>query len=215
MHWLQDGHHFVAPPSPHNNLIKHSPLCTHREECAEMSTNPFNQELSSSNELYPKLKEDKPELEEEKPAKSKDTYTEDIGLFVKASDFAARRHRFQKRKDPKQTPYINHPIGNLFCVSFQCILLLTFIGVAYLLTSIGHVYDSVTLAAAVLHDVVEDTKTTHEEIEHEFGSEIAKIVHECTVDKSLARDRRKQLEVEEAGNCSHKVRSLLVTFPLV
>jgi hypothetical protein len=67
--------------------------------------------------LYPQLKSDDAvdQMEDEKkPAKSQtDTYVEDMSLFVKACDFAARRHRFQKRKDPKQTPYINHPIGKL------------------------------------------------------------------------------------------------------
>lgn len=38
----------------------------------------------------------------------------DFALIMKAADFAARRHRFQRRKDPQQTPYINHPIGLLF-----------------------------------------------------------------------------------------------------
>lgn len=64
--------------------------------------------------LYPQLKGDESveQTDEKKPGKSQtDTYVEDISLFVKACDFAARRHRFQKRKDPKQTPYINHPIG--------------------------------------------------------------------------------------------------------
>lgn len=78
------------------------------------SNNPFIQEMSSPSSnggtLYPQLKDE--DNEEKKPSKSQiDTYSEDISLVVKASDFAARRHRFQKRKDPHQTPYINHPIG--------------------------------------------------------------------------------------------------------
>lgn len=66
-----------------------------------------------SNGLYPRLQTDEPAAKDEKqPSKSQtDTYADDISLFVKACDFAARRHRYQKRKDPKQTPYINHPIG--------------------------------------------------------------------------------------------------------
>ena len=34
-----------------------------------------------------------------------------IADLIKAADFAAKKHRDQKRKDPEQTPYINHPIG--------------------------------------------------------------------------------------------------------
>ena len=58
----------------------------------------------------------------------------EISLIVRAADFAARKHRSQKRKDLKQTPYVNHPIG-----------------VAKILTEEANVYDPVTLAAAYLH----------------------------------------------------------------
>jgi guanosine-3',5'-bis(diphosphate) 3'-pyrophosphohydrolase len=62
------------------------------------------------------------------------------------------------------------------------------------------------LAAAYLHDVVEDTKTTFDELEKEFGPEIAAIVRECTDDKSLPKDVRKRKQVEHAAGCSYKVR---------
>ena len=51
-----------------------------------------------------------------------------------------------------------------------------FLGVAYILTNEAKVYDGATLAAAILHDTVEDTKTTFEEIQQEFGQEVWKIV---------------------------------------
>uniref|UniRef100_A0A914H3F0 Guanosine-3',5'-bis(diphosphate) 3'-pyrophosphohydrolase MESH1 n=1 Tax=Globodera rostochiensis TaxID=31243 RepID=A0A914H3F0_GLORO len=86
---------------------------------------------------------------------------EGMHLVIKAADFAARRHRFQKRKD-ERTPYINHPIG-----------------VAFLLASLAKVYDPATLAAAYLHDLVEDTKTTFEELDQEFGREVADIVEKA------------------------------------
>ncbi|GMS83122.1 hypothetical protein PENTCL1PPCAC_5297 [Pristionchus entomophagus] len=112
-----------------------------------------------------------------------------INLIVKAADFAARRHRTQKRKDHAQTPYINHPVG-----------------VAYILTSIGRVTDPVVLAAAYLHDTVEDTKTTIEEIEMEFGKEVRKIVEEVTDDKSLPKATRKALQVEKAPHKSPQAK---------
>jgi guanosine-3',5'-bis(diphosphate) 3'-pyrophosphohydrolase len=79
------------------------------------------------------------------------------------------------------------------------------------LTSIGKVYDPIVLAAAVLHDTVEDTKTTVQEIENEFGFEVANIVFECTEDKSLPRQVRKQQTIEKAECCSHKV-NLIYSF---
>ena len=64
------------------------------------------------------------------------------------------------------------------------------------------------LAAAYLHDTVEDTKTTFEELEKEFGEEIAGIVRECSDDKNLAKDVRKRQQIEHAAGCSHKVLNL-------
>jgi guanosine-3',5'-bis(diphosphate) 3'-pyrophosphohydrolase len=61
--------------------------------------------------------------------------------------FAAEKHKFQKRKDPEQTPYINHPIG-----------------VARILACEGQVQDLIVLQAAILHDTIEDTETTYEEV---------------------------------------------------
>ncbi len=66
-------------------------------------------------------------------------------LILKAVDFAARKHRFQKRKDADASPYINHPIA-----------------VANLLSDVGEITDEDVLAAALLHDSFEDTETTPE-----------------------------------------------------
>jgi len=52
-----------------------------------------------------------------------------------------------------------------------------------------------TLQAALLHDTVEDTDTTMDEIEAEFGAEVAGIVAEVTDDKSLPKQERKRLQV--------------------
>lgn len=61
---------------------------------------------------------------------------EEIKKYTKCMNFAAIKHRNQKRKDPQGTPYINHPIG-----------------VAYILTSEGGITDLDVLMAALLHDV--------------------------------------------------------------
>lgn len=64
----------------------------------------------NGNNLYPNLPTPSGDS---KPVSSKDLNGNDphgIELMIKATDFAARRHRFQKRKD-NRTPYVNHPIG--------------------------------------------------------------------------------------------------------
>src|ERR1039458_5811510 len=66
--------------------------------------------------------------------------------------FAAEKHRHQRRKDAAASPYINHPIA-----------------VATALAVEGGVTDDVILLAACLHDTVEDTETTFEELEETFG----------------------------------------------
>lgn len=71
-----------------------------------------------------------------------------IENFMKCLQFAARKHCHQRRKDKQKTPYINHPIN-----------------VATILAIDGMVDDEVVVMAALLHDTVEDTKTTFQEIE--------------------------------------------------
>lgn len=70
-----------------------------------------------------------------------------IPLLLRAAAFAADRHRRQKRKDHEATPYINHPLE-----------------VARLLAEEGGVRDAEVLAAALLHDVIEDTRTSRAEL---------------------------------------------------
>ena len=102
-----------------------------------------------------------------------------------AIESAARKHRTQKRKDVEASPYINHPIGlmHVLCVD-------------------AGISDPLVLAAAALHDTIEDTQTTRAELEAEFGSEIAAIVAEMTDDKSLPKMERKRLQIEHARHMS-------------
>ena len=58
------------------------------------------------------------------------------------------------------------------------------------------------VAAAVLHDTVEDTDTTFEEIAARFGSRVASLVAEVTDDKSLPWQERKRLQIEHAAHAS-------------
>lgn len=114
---------------------------------------------------------------------------EAVKLYTKCINFAAIKHRDQRRKDPEKTPYINHPIG-----------------VANILAEEGDVTDLDVLMAAILHDTVEDTETTLEEIEENFGEEIRKIVDEVTDDKNLPKMERKRLQIEHAKHATPKAK---------
>lgn len=99
-------------------------------------------------------------------------------LLIDAAAFAAERHRDQRRKDASASPYINHPLALARMLSVEA-------GVA----------DPVVIAAALLHDTIEDTETTEAELRERFGDEVTDVVLEVTDDKSLPKARRKQLQV--------------------
>jgi guanosine-3',5'-bis(diphosphate) 3'-pyrophosphohydrolase len=105
--------------------------------------------------------------------------------LIRAINFAAQKHRDQKRKGADTQPYINHPLE-----------------VLNYLTDIGNVEDYDVLTAAALHDTVEDTETSKEEIAEKFGKEVAEMVLEVTDDKKLPKDVRKQLQIEHAPHLS-------------
>jgi guanosine-3',5'-bis(diphosphate) 3'-pyrophosphohydrolase len=79
------------------------------------------------------------------------------------------------------------------------------IAVASLLLDVG-VTEETVLSAAILHDTVEDTDTSKEELEEHFGPAIAKLVEELTDDRTLPRDERKQLQVERAGLIPYRAK---------
>lgn len=115
--------------------------------------------------------------------------TAPTNLLISAVAFAAHKHRDQRRKDAAASPYINHPIG-----------------LADVLANEAGVTDINVLCAAVLHDTIEDTETSAEELERHFGSKIAGIVCELTDDKTLPKADRKRLQIEHAGHASHEAR---------
>jgi len=86
-----------------------------------------------------------------------------IGLILKALRFSAGKHIDQRRKDSRASPYVNHPIQ-----------------VAETLWRIGEVRDLTILLGAILHDTIEDTATTPEELQLEFGEEVLALVLEVT-----------------------------------
>jgi len=114
---------------------------------------------------------------------------DDVALVLRAVAFAAEKHRNQRRKDAEATPYINHPIS-----------------LANVLKHEGKINDTTVLAAAILHDTIEDTKTSAEELCAIFGDEIRDLVLEVTDDKSLKKKERKRLQIEHAATASRKAK---------
>ncbi len=112
-----------------------------------------------------------------------------IGLVLKATQFAADRHRNQRRKDAEASPYINHPIA-----------------LASVLANEGDVTDPVVLCAALLHDTIEDTNTTADELREIFGEAITGVVLEVTDDKNLDKAVRKKLQIEHARHASTQAK---------
>ena len=112
-----------------------------------------------------------------------------LGLIFEALQYAAHKHRDQRRKDPDASPYINHPIAlaNILWVS-------------------GGIDDPNVICAALLHDTVEDTETTEAELVEHFGPKIASIVMEVTDDTSLERAERKQMQVDHAPHLSREAK---------
>lgn len=113
----------------------------------------------------------------------------EVAQLVRAMAFAAEKHRHQRRKDADASPYINHPIA-----------------LAHVLTNEGGVTDMTVLCAAVLHDTIEDTQTSAEEISALFGTTVASVVLEVTDDKLLAPALRKQRQIEHAPHISTQAK---------
>lgn len=70
----------------------------------------------------------------------------------------------------------------------------------------ANVVDIDVLMAAILHDTVEDTDTTIDEIEQHFGKTVRDIVAECTDDKSKPKMERKRLQIEHAAGATHQAK---------
>lgn len=114
-----------------------------------------------------------------------------INNLLKAASHAARQHTGQTRKGERGEPYINHPLE-----------------VANLLASVGKIEDIDILIAAILHDTVEDTDTTAEDLNTMFGSRVTGFVLEVTDDKSLPKAERKQKQIEHAPHLTPEAKQI-------
>ena len=117
----------------------------------------------------------------------------DLVKFFEALNFSAEKHRSQHRKGMDAAPYINHPIG-----------------VAHVLVKEGGVEDEITLIAALLHDTIEDTGATLEEIEEKFGKAVVDLVMEVTDDKTLGKHVRKERQVNHAPHLSKRAKMIKI-----
>ena len=114
-----------------------------------------------------------------------------VRRILAAAGFAAKKHAQQKRKGAAGEPYFNHLLE-----------------VAELVAASGAQLDVELLMAAFLHDTVEDTGVTTQELEQRFGKDVAALVAEVTDDKSLPKETRKQLQVQNAPKKSERAQTL-------
>src|SRR5437763_17029312 len=108
-----------------------------------------------------------------------------LRLISEAADFAARRHSGKARKGRANEPYINHLAE-----------------VATLLAAATDGADAELVAAGWLHDTIEDTETTREELAAKFSERVASLVVEVTDDMNLPKAPRRQKQIEDAPHKS-------------
>ena len=104
-----------------------------------------------------------------------------LRLVSEAADLAARRHTGQQRKGRGNEPYVNHlaEVANLLSIATDGT-------------------DAELVAAGWLHDTIEDTETTREELAQKFGERVAALVVEVTDDMSLPKNERRQKQIVDA-----------------
>jgi (p)ppGpp synthase/HD superfamily hydrolase len=110
---------------------------------------------------------------------------------LRAADAAAKWHVHQRRKGSAAEPYVNHLLE-----------------VATLVAEATHGKDPDLVIAALLHDSIEDQEVPRAIIAKAFGEEVAKLVEEVTDDKTLGKQKRKQLQVECSQEKSHRAKIL-------
>jgi (p)ppGpp synthase/HD superfamily hydrolase len=116
-----------------------------------------------------------------------------LRLVSEAAELAARRHNGMARKGRGSEPYINHLAE-----------------VANLLSAATDGADAELVAAGWLHDTIEDTETTREELAERFSDRVAALVVECTDDMSLAKVERRRRQVTDAPHKSEAAKLIKI-----
>jgi (p)ppGpp synthase/HD superfamily hydrolase len=114
-----------------------------------------------------------------------------VRRILEAARFAGEKHAGQKRKGLAKEPYINHLIE-----------------VAELIAASSETLDTNLVMAGLLHDTIEDTDATAQELQERFGSDVTGLVLEATDDKSLPKETRKALQIENAPHKSPRAQTL-------
>ena len=112
-------------------------------------------------------------------------------ILRRATGFAAWKHDGQLRKGDGGIPYIHHPIE-----------------VTAILAEVGNITDLDVLQAALLHDTIEDTETTTEELDAHFNTRIRGFVLEVSDDKTLSKEERKAFQIEHAPHLSVEAQTI-------
>ena len=116
---------------------------------------------------------------------------ESAQAVLEAAAFAAVKHANQRRKGAAAEPYVNHLLE-----------------VAHLISAALSEPDANLLMAALLHDVIEDTGVTREELAEKFSADVVGLVAEVTDDKSLPKAERKRLQVVHAASISPRAQAI-------
>jgi GTP diphosphokinase / guanosine-3',5'-bis(diphosphate) 3'-diphosphatase len=115
-------------------------------------------------------------------------------IVIAALRFAAFKHRYQQRQsgDDQPIPYLNHPIE-----------------VMGILSEAG-ITDPNILSAALLHDTLEDTETTIDELTDAFGPIITGLVIEATDDQAPPRAERYAAQIAKVPSYSHDAKLIKI-----
>ena len=116
-----------------------------------------------------------------------------LRLVSEAAELAAHRHNGMARKGRGSEPYINHLAE-----------------VANLIAAATDGADAELVAAAWLHDSIEDTEATREELAQKFSERVASLVVECTDDMSLPKSERRRLQVVHAPHKSPSAKLIKI-----
>ena len=116
-----------------------------------------------------------------------------IRLISEAAELAARRHNGQRRKGRGEEPYINHLAE-----------------VANMLSAVTNGEDAELVAAGWLHDTIEDSETTHDELAQRFGLRVAGLVVECTDDMNLPQSERRRRQIADAPKKSASAKLIKI-----